>query len=154
MRPANAEPLPPGREDEVDALLRAVREWAGDRVDLRAVALVGSWARGGAQADSDVDIVLVTETPGLYVDDAEWARPLGAVEVLRTQRWGVLTERRMALASGLVVEFGVVTPAWASTTPLDDGTARVVDDGLVALHDPSGLLSELAQAVAARRERA
>lgn len=36
----------------------------------------------------------------------------------------MLTERRMALAEGLVVEFDVVTPAWASTTPLDDGTAH------------------------------
>lgn len=154
MRPANTRPLPAGREDEVDELLGAVREWAGDRADLRAVALVGSWACGGAHADSDVDIVLLTETPGTYVDDAEWARPLGAVEVLLTQRWGVLTERRMELGSGLVVEFGVVTPAWASTTPLDDGTARVVVDGLIALHDPTGLLSELVQAVAARSERA
>jgi len=127
-----------------------VREWARDRADLRAVALVGSWARGTARADSDVDIVLLTETPSAYLDDAAWAQPFGAVEVLRTQRFGVLTERRMQLRSGLVVEFGVVTPAWASTTPLDDGTARVVADGLVALHDPGGLLSALVHAVAAR----
>jgi hypothetical protein len=46
------------------------------------------------------------------------------------------------------VEFGVVSPAWASTAPLDDGTRRVVADGLQALYDPDGLLAELVKAAA------
>lgn len=144
------EAVPPGRDDEVAELLDAIRLWAHGRADLRAVALVGSWARGNPHADSDVDIVLLTDTPQTYIDDAGWARRFGAVEVLRTQRWGVLTERRM-LVGGLLVEFGVVEPAWASTSPLDDGTAQAVADGLVALHDPTGLLSRLVAAVAAQR---
>lgn len=61
-------------------LLCAVGAWAADRADLRAVALVGSWARGNLHADSDVDLVLLAETPRVYVDDAEWARRFGAVE--------------------------------------------------------------------------
>jgi predicted nucleotidyltransferase len=64
MGPANPEPLPPGREQEVDALLGAVRGWAAGRADLHAVALVGSWARGRANADSDVDIVLPSSSAG------------------------------------------------------------------------------------------
>ena len=149
MRPADAKPLPSGRANEVAELLDAVRRWAPGRADLRAVALVGSWARRKAHADSDVDIVLLTDTPDAYIDNAEWAvRAFGPATVVRTQSWGVLTERRLALAGGLVVEFGVVEPEWASTAPLDAGTAQVVADGLVALYDPSGLLARLVAAVA------
>ncbi len=132
-------------------MVDAVRRWAPARADLRAVALVGSWARGNAHAHSDVDMVLLTDTPEAYIDDAEWAHPFGAVAVVRTQRWGILTERRMALAGGLVVEFGAVGPVWASTTPVDAGTAQVVADGLVALYDPADLLARLVAAVAAQR---
>lgn len=132
-------------------LLDAVRRWAPGRRDLHAVALIGSWARGDAHAGSDVDLVLVTDTPSRYLEDAWWARTLGAVAVVRTQRWGVLTERRMMILGGLEVEFGIVGPDWVSTTPVDAGTARVVADRVVALHDPSALLARLVAAVGTPR---
>jgi nucleotidyltransferase-like protein len=114
-----------------------------------AAALVGSWARGDAHPDSDVDIVLLTDSPATYVDHADWTTALGAVAVVRTRQWG-LTERRAALAGGLEVDFGVVSVVWASTEPVDAGTRRVVADGLVALYDPDGLLSALVAAVTSR----
>ena len=46
-----------------------------------------------------------------------------------------------------------MTPDWASTTPLDEGTAHVVAGGLVALYDPTGLLSALLAAVSARGDQ-
>jgi hypothetical protein len=42
----------------------------------------------------------------------------------------------------------VATPAWASVTPLDPGTRRVVTDGLVPLHDPGSLLATVVAACA------
>jgi uncharacterized protein len=145
--PSNLTSLPAGRRDEVERLLDAVRRWAVGQADLRAVALVGSWARGTARADSDVDVVLLTDTPAVYLDDERWIATFGATGVVRTQEWGVVTERRLAMASGLEVEFGVTSPEWASTQPLDAGTHAVASDGLVALYDPKGLLAELVEVV-------
>ena len=51
------------------------------------------------------------------------------------------------MPGGLEVEVGVVEPWWTSTAPLDEGTAGVASRGLVALHDPDGLLGELVRAV-------
>jgi hypothetical protein len=128
-------------------LCGSVQVWARSRADLRAVALVGSWARDAARMDSDVDIVLLTEDVSMYTERSAWTDDLGAVNIVRTQAWGVLIERRLAMPSGLEVEVGIAEPSWASTTPLDEGTASVASDGLVALHDPDGLLGELVRAV-------
>ena len=134
------------RTEEVEALLRRVSDWVAARPDVRALGLVGSWAYGAPREDSDVDLVLLTSDPATYVDDDGWLRQLGAVRLVRTATWGPVTERRGALTSGLEIEFGIAPPSWASTDPVDDGTRRVVTDGLRTLHDPDGLLAALAAA--------
>jgi predicted nucleotidyltransferase len=136
------------REHEVAGLIETVRAWASRRSDVLAAAMVGSWARGDAWMDSDVDLVLLTDDAAGYINSDAWTQELGAVSIIRTQRWGPLTERRILLRSGLEVEVGVVAPAWASTAPVDAGTAQVVAGGLVPLHDPHHLLEKLADAVA------
>jgi hypothetical protein len=57
------------------------------------------------------------------------------------------------LQSGFEIEFGFAAPSWASTEPLDAGTARVVRDGCLPLHDPSGALELLIAAVRATYRR-
>ena len=63
----------------------------------------------------------------------------GATEI-RRQTWGLVTERRMLLPSGLPVEFGVTSAEWAAL-PLDAGTARVLGDGACMLYDPYGVVT-------------
>jgi hypothetical protein len=95
--------------------------------------------------DSDVDLVVVTDAREQYVSDASWLEAAvgGPAELLRTQGWGPLTERRAVLSSGLHIDFGFVPRSWASTTPIDPGTARVVQDGFVPVVDPNGVLARL-----------
>jgi predicted nucleotidyltransferase len=148
MTSGNETPVPPSRRAEVVRLLELIQRWAVGRTDLRAVALVGSWARDDPRSDSDVDLLLLTDNPAAYLDEEQWAEALGAMAFVRTQQWGVVTERRVALASGLEIEFGVTSPAWASTGPLDAGTQQAALDGLVVLHDPDQLLATVLTAVA------
>jgi uncharacterized protein len=80
--------------------------------------------------DSDVDLVVVTDDVQPYVQGEEWISALGGRSVIRTQQWGpLLTERRLLRESGLEVEVGLVTQAWANTDPVDEGTRPVVLDG-------------------------
>jgi uncharacterized protein len=134
-----------GRADEVERVLRTLTAWARRRTDARALALVGSWASGAPRDDSDVDVVLLTDSPESYTHRDDWLPEVGSVRLVRTLDWGGVTERRVALPSGLEVEFGIGTPAWASVDPLDDGTRRVACDGMRVLHDPEGLLARLAR---------
>jgi|SRR5215207_203229 len=134
------------RTDEVRTLLAAIRGWAQGRPDVVAVGLVGSWANGGARMDSDVDIVLLTEDRGLYLEGEAWMYEMGGVELVWTRRWGPVTERRFALPSGLEVELGVALPSWASTGSVDEGTHRVVNNGMSIVYDPKGVLAGLLDA--------
>jgi predicted nucleotidyltransferase len=135
------------RRREVERLLTRAREWAARRSDIRALCLVGSWARDDARMDSDVDLVLLTADLGAYTADEAWVRELGGERIIRTRPRGAVTERRFALAGGLEVDVGVGTTAWASLTPMDAGTRHVVGEGMRVLHDPEGILAELVRAV-------
>ena len=136
------------RNSEVAAVTRRVVRWAAARPDVRAVGLAGSQARGTPRPDSDVDLVLLVDEPRAYLGAG---CPSGALEEpvvdLRTRWWGPLLERRFRLPSGLEVELGFAPPEWAAV-PVDAGTRRVVADGFVVLHDPSGLLGRLVREVA------
>lgn len=131
------------RRAEVDHLLVVASRWAGGNRDIAALGLVGSWARGAERMSSDVDLVVLTASPDAYVRSAGWLGDFGNPPVIRTQGWGVVTERRIRLESGLEVEFGFATPAWAAVDPVDPGTRRVVGDGMRPLHDPGGRLARL-----------
>ena len=115
-----------------------------------AMALVGSWARSAGRHKSDVDLVVLSAEPdALLAGDATvWGSVFGqGVELIRCEDFGLLQERRLRRADGLEVEVGVGGLEWAKTDPPDEGSARVVRDGMHILFDPLALLAALATAI-------
>lgn len=141
--------LEPERGAEVARLLDDIERWARGRNDILGVAVVGSWARGAATMASDLDIVLLTTDPAVYLAPTGWWGFLGPAELVTSKRWGALGERRVALPSGLEIEFGIVEPSWALADPPDPGTLRVLSDGLDIIFDRDGLLRRLIESVIA-----
>ena len=90
--------------------------------------------------------MLLTENRAPYLEDDAWVYEMGGVGLVWTRRWGTVTERRFALPSGLEVELGVASPSWAATDPIDEGTRRVVTDGVSVIYDPKGILTGLLDA--------
>jgi predicted nucleotidyltransferase len=137
------------RATEYLEVKRSVVRWARQRADIVGVALVGSWARSQARMHSDIDFVLLTPSKDRYVVEDEWAAEAvsQSADIITTEEWGPLTERRVRLPSGLEIEFGFAPPSWAATAPVDPGTARVVRQGCLPLLDPVGLLARLMAAV-------
>lgn len=137
------------RVAEYGRIIRCVADWAERQEDIVGVAVVGSWARGHERMDSDVDLVILTEDKIRYLADSSWVRAAvgGPAEIVRTQDWGPLTERRIALPSGLEIEFGFAPRTWALTHPVDVGTARVMRDGCSPLLDRDGAFARLMSAV-------
>lgn len=113
-----------------------------------AIALVGSWARLSARPDSDVDLVVLTSDPETLLGTSAWFQVFGEdSELVRSEDFGPIQERRLRRPDGLEVELGIGRPHWAATEPPDAGTARVVRDGMRILFDPERLLASLAEAL-------
>lgn len=136
-------------QTEYERVVVAVSDWAAQRPDIRGVAVVGSWARGTARMDSDIDFVVLTDRADLYIDDAAWVSDvLGTDASLIAHRdWGALTEQRVLLSSGLEVEFGFAPKDWAATDPVDPGTKAVVSAGCCPISDPDSLFQRLLSAI-------
>jgi predicted nucleotidyltransferase len=125
----------------VEALIDSVAAWAMSRTDVRALALVGSRARGDARPDSDVDFVVLVERPEDLLRDTAWVGNFGQVSRLSVEDWGRVTAVRAWYANGVEVEFGLATTEWA-TNPAA-GTSRVLSDGVRVLIDRDGNLARL-----------
>jgi predicted nucleotidyltransferase len=132
------------RRNEVRSVVQTVHRWADEHDDVRGVVVVGSWARDAARMDSDVDIVVLTDTFA-HTDPQMWMQLLDG-QVDRLEQWGPLREVRLQRRSGLVVEMGIVPLDWANTDPVDAGTYRVINDGHRIVCDPDGTLAALTTA--------
>jgi uncharacterized protein len=136
------------RRQEYTEVCNSVVGWARGRADMMGVAVVGSWARSEPRMDSDIDLVILTTDKAAFTLDEDWVSVAVSqpAELVRTQEWGPLTERRIRVASGLEIEFGFAPPNWAETDPVDPGTAGVVSDGCTPMLDPGELLHKLIHA--------
>lgn len=120
----------------------AITAWSAAQSDILAVALVGSYARNLASEASDIDLVLLVKDPSLYLADTAWASRFGSIASQSIEDWGMVTSLRVFYAPEPEVEYGFTTAAWAAQ-PLDDGTRRVIQDGMLVLYERVPLLSPL-----------
>jgi 3-methyladenine DNA glycosylase AlkD len=116
------------------------KRWASSQAEVQALALVGAFARGTSNETSDVDLVLLVNGPGKYLQDTDWLELFGAVTLQQVEKHGNLTSLRVWYQDGPEVNWGLTTPDWAAE-PLDEGTRRVMMDGIRVLFERRPLIS-------------
>ena len=94
-----------------------------------------------------MDVVLLAQDPGMYVDETTWVGAFGLATAVDLERYGCVTSVRVFYNDGLEVEFAFAPADWASA-PLDPGTAEVARGGVVVLLDRDGHATALAPAAA------
>ena len=138
--------------DSEALFIRKVTSWAQSRDNIAALALVGSYARNEATPGSDIDLVLICYDTSDYLDDVSWTKHFGEVKSLKLENWGIVTSVRVFYSDGTEVEFGIAPIKWADL-PVDDGTYRVVSDGMMVLDDKHRILERLLFAVSKSKKK-
>ena len=135
----------------IDGILQKLQEWvAKNNDDVLAVGYIGSWARGTARPDSDLDLIIVTTTPDKYLETSDWTAFFGVVREVKSEDWGLVQSRRAFYEDDAEIEFGITTKDWTKTNPVDEGTKKVVQDGMAIVYDPQNLLKKILDAVYAK----
>jgi len=138
---------------KAQAIIGAVAAWARGRDDVRAVALVGSWARGKPQPASDIDLVLLSDRAGEYRRRRKWLSEIDfrgagyAITSSRDVTYGVVWSRHVSLLPVAEVELTFARCAWARTDPIEEATRTVAKDALRIILDKDGTLAKLVRAV-------
>jgi len=136
---------------QLEQILAAIAAWARSRADIHGLALVGSWARGSARRDSDIDLVVVVPDPQKFRSDEHWLSEIdwtgGRVADWHDADYGSAWSRHVELEPHYRIEFTFCAPSWAATDPIDTGTADVVSGGCRILVDKMQLFGNLLTAV-------
>lgn len=134
---------------QAERLIAAFEAWSKRTPDCRALALAGSWARGQARLDSDLDLIAVMLNPDAYTAAPDWLLAclehygFTAATSPSLETYGVARSWRVEAEPAVELELTLVNLDWASTSPVDPGTQRIVSDGIRILADKDGLLAAL-----------
>jgi hypothetical protein len=138
---------------DANAILSAIADWGLGREDIRAMALIGSWARGSPYQDSDIDMLLLSDRADEYRRRREWLTEIdleGAgyrIVSIDDASYGVVWSRHIDLLPAAKAELTFAPCSWARKDPLDAGTRSVVRDAFRIIFDKDGVLAKLVAAV-------
>jgi len=128
------------KKDKISQFLNEVTIWASTQSDMQALALIGSYARNTATETSDVDLIIITANPGQYFQNSDWILQFGVVEKQQVEEYGLLTSIRVWYIDGREIEYGITDERWAAI-PLDEGSRRVISDGMEVLFEKNHILT-------------
>jgi predicted nucleotidyltransferase len=137
----------------VNAIVKAVADWALRREDIRAMALVGSWARGDPHQGSDVDLLLLTDRADEYRNCQKWLAEIDlesagyGVASREVATYGVAWSCHVAMSPNEMLELTFARRSWARADTVDEGTRCVVKDAFRVIFDKDGTLTKLVSVV-------
>lgn len=137
---------------EAHSLTEAIAVWARGRSDIRALALAGSWPRGSARADSDLDLLMLVNAPAQYRSHQRWLYHIALPEPFRVVShngavYGVVWSCHALLEPTAELELIFASLDWASRDRLDTGTQGVIRHGFQVIVDKDGHLQRVVEVV-------
>ena len=137
---------------KLDTVLDIMVHFGKEYQEILAIGLCGSWARGEAHEDSDIDLVFVVQDQHTF-KSTDWIKELNfsqmndQIAFYKDQEYGRVWSRHVFLKSGIEIEFSFTDESWADINNLDSGTKKVVSDGYKILYDPTFILDGLVNKV-------
>lgn len=126
----------------MEKMMKAMEEWAEKEPYIKALILVGSYARGTNKETSDIDLCIITTRKKGMVEKPDFIEIFGSVQKKQIEYYGACTSVRVWYEEGQEVEFGIVEPSWISV-PLEPGTRKVLNDGYIVFVDKEDYFTNL-----------
>lgn len=117
-----------------EKFLKEIKDYAMTNSHIKSVILVGSYARGDNDGNSDIDIVIITSNKSDMIENQSFILEFGEVLKSQVEYYGACTSIRVWYKDGKEVEFGIVKPSWIQK-PLDEGTRNVLSGGYKVIVD-------------------
>ena len=138
--------------DKLDKILDLIQVFAESNERIIAVGLCGSYARGNAKADSDIDLsILVNDKLKFkstsWIETFDFDKINERLDFFEDKEYGRVWSRHVFLKSKIEIEFSFANISWADTENLDEGTRKVVSDGFKIIYDPQFILNKLVEKV-------
>lgn len=127
----------------VRLFLAAFQRWADARPDIVGAAVTGSWARGVARPDSDLDIMVVANDIAGYLTWTGWLGELGKPATISREPNNPWPALRVFFGDGPEVDFSLTTPAWLEAIVPGSAPAWLSPASFQIVHDPEQLLAAL-----------
>jgi aminoglycoside 6-adenylyltransferase len=93
-------------------LLQNILEWGSACPEIRGLVMVGSGARSDHPADewSDIDLVLITTNPTLFLQSSDWLKLISEPWIATVEKdpHGNTVERRVLFRNGIDIDFMVL----------------------------------------------
>lgn len=143
--------------NKLDKLLDLIKVFAESNERIIAVGLCGSYARGNARADSDIDLsILVNDKlkfkSSTWIETFDFDKINERLDFFEDKEYGRVWSRHVFLKSKVEIEFSFANISWADTENLDEGTRKVVSDGFKIIYDPQLILTKLVEKVKMKSE--
>jgi aminoglycoside 6-adenylyltransferase len=132
-----------------DELIGKLVSWAKISDDIKAIFIIGSYARTDHPADeySDLDLVIVTDNPDYFIMSTQWLKNIGAYWVTFIERTatGEGKERRVLFDNALDVDFVIISQKEFEQIDADNEAQETLKRGFRVLIDKNGLAKTLPQ---------
>jgi uncharacterized protein len=136
------------KRDQVKSLEANWRNWAEEDSAIHAVAIVGSYAKGTAREDSDIDLMIICDVPEYYLSNVDWSTRFGKIQKAEREDWGLVQTWRVVYDPDMEVEYNFTTTQWCCDTELAQGTGRVISEGVRVVYDPERTIETVIEKIA------
>jgi Predicted nucleotidyltransferases len=137
-------------DHKLQQIIPAILEWGRLREEITGVALTGSYARGEAREDSDIDLLIFAENPKTFgqtgwIKDINWNKINLEFRSSNDGFYGNNQFIQFLFTSGLEIEFIFPDREWLNDAPLKPETIYILKKGFVILYDRGQKLKQLQQ---------